>query len=75
MVPIDLIRDLPTEVAENGDIPATVVYTLFADAIVAGSLSASREAFTKLLIAGGLLVVLTFVPTAVRRVGRATVER
>ena len=58
-----------------GIFPATVVYTLFADAIVAGSVSASREAFAKLLIAGGLLVVLTFVPTAVRRRGRASVER
>lgn len=58
-----------------GILPATVVYTLFADAIVAGSLSASRQAFAKLLIAGGLLVVLTFVPTAVRHLGRASVER
>jgi uncharacterized membrane protein YdjX (TVP38/TMEM64 family) len=52
-----------------GILPGTVVYTLFADAIVSGSGAASGAAFARLLIAGGLLVVLTFAPAAARRLG------
>ncbi len=50
-------------------VPGTVIYTLFADAIVTGAGEASRAAFTRLLIAGGLLLLLTFAPTIARRVG------
>lgn len=58
-----------------GIVPGTVVYTLFADAIVTGSGEASRAAFTRLLIAGGLLVLLTFAPALARRLGWIPVER
>jgi uncharacterized membrane protein YdjX (TVP38/TMEM64 family) len=58
-----------------GIVPGTVVYTLFADAIVTGSGEASRAALTRLLIAGGLLVLLTFAPALARRLGWIPVER
>jgi uncharacterized membrane protein YdjX (TVP38/TMEM64 family) len=58
-----------------GIVPGTVVYTLFADAIVTGSGEASRAALTRLLIAGGLLVLLTFAPALARRLGWISVER
>jgi uncharacterized membrane protein YdjX (TVP38/TMEM64 family) len=49
-----------------GILPGTVIYTLFADAIVSGSGTASSGAFARLFIAGGLLALLTFVPAAAR---------
>jgi uncharacterized membrane protein YdjX (TVP38/TMEM64 family) len=52
-----------------GIVPGTVIDTLFADAIVTGTGEASRAAFTRLLVAGGLLVLLTLVPTITRRLG------
>ena len=57
-----------------GIVPGTVVYTLFADAIVTGSGEASRAALTRLLIAGGLLLLLTFAPALARRLGWIPVE-
>lgn len=53
-----------------GILPGTIVYTLFADAILAGSQEASREAFLKVLISGGLLVMLTFFPAVKRRLSQ-----
>jgi uncharacterized membrane protein YdjX (TVP38/TMEM64 family) len=58
-----------------GIVPGTVVYTLFADAMVTGSGEASRAALTRLLIAGGLLLLLTFAPALARRLGWIPVER
>jgi uncharacterized membrane protein YdjX (TVP38/TMEM64 family) len=58
-----------------GIVPGTVVYTLFADAMVTGSGEASRAALTRLLIAGGLLLLLTFAPVLARRLGWIPVER
>jgi uncharacterized membrane protein YdjX (TVP38/TMEM64 family) len=58
-----------------GIVPGTVVYTLFADAIVTGSGEASRAALTRLLITGGLLLLLTFAPALARRLGWIPVER
>jgi uncharacterized membrane protein YdjX (TVP38/TMEM64 family) len=58
-----------------GIVPGTVVYTLFADAVVTGSGEASRAALTRLLIAGGLLLLLTFAPALARRLGWSPVER
>ncbi len=52
-----------------GLVPGTVVYTLFADAVVTGSSEASRAAFTRLLVASGLLLLLTFAPGVARRLG------
>jgi uncharacterized membrane protein YdjX (TVP38/TMEM64 family) len=58
-----------------GIVPGTVVYTLFAAAMVTGSGGASRAALTRLLIAGGLLLLLTFAPALARRLGWIPVER
>ncbi len=55
-----------------GILPGTIVYTMFADAILAGSQGASREAFLKVLITGGLLVMLTFLPAIKRRLARTS---
>ncbi len=58
-----------------GIVPGTGIYTYFADAIVTGSGEASRAAFTRLLVAGGLLLLLTFAPAVARRLGWIPVER
>lgn len=52
-----------------GILPGTLVYTFFADAILAGSRDATRGAYVRVLIAGGLLVLLSFAPTLARRAG------
>lgn len=52
-----------------GLLPGTAVYTYFADALLAGAAGARREAFVRLLVAGGLLVTLSFVPFIARRLG------
>jgi uncharacterized membrane protein YdjX (TVP38/TMEM64 family) len=54
-----------------GILPGTFVYTWFADALVAGSREASREALLQVAIAGGALILLSFVPWIVRRLRRA----
>ena len=50
-----------------GIVPGTVVYTFFADALLQGSQEASRGALVRVLIAGGLLVLLSFLPALLRR--------
>jgi uncharacterized membrane protein YdjX (TVP38/TMEM64 family) len=52
-----------------GIIPGTVVYTYFADALVAGATEARRDAFVRLAIAGALLILLSFLPALARRLG------
>lgn len=58
-----------------GIVPGTVIYTLFADAIVNGSGEAPHAAFMRLLAAGGLLLLLTFAPAVARRLGWIPVVR
>jgi uncharacterized membrane protein YdjX (TVP38/TMEM64 family) len=58
-----------------GIVPGTVIYTFFADAIVTGTAGASRAAFTRLLVAGALLLLVTFAPAAARRLGWSPAER
>jgi uncharacterized membrane protein YdjX (TVP38/TMEM64 family) len=58
-----------------GIAPGTVIYTFFADAIVTGTAGASRAAFTRLLVASGLLLLLTFLPAVARRLGWSPAER
>lgn len=58
-----------------GILPGTVIYTLSADAIVRASGDASGKPFTWLLVAGALLLLLTFVPALGRRFGWLPVER
>lgn len=52
-----------------GIFPGTVVYTMFADALLAGSQEASREALARVLVSGALLILLSFLPTIARRLG------
>ena len=50
-----------------GILPGTAIYTFFADALLQGSQEASRDAFVRLLAAGVLLVLLSFLPTILKR--------
>ena len=50
-----------------GILPGTIVYTMFADALLAGSQEASREAFLRVALSGGLLVLLAFLPTLLKK--------
>lgn len=52
-----------------GIIPGTAIYTYFADALLAGAEGAQEKALLRLGIAGGLLVLLSFVPAIARRFG------
>ena len=52
-----------------GILPGTLVYTFFADALVQGSTDAGQAARTRLWIAGGLLVALSLIPLAARKLG------
>jgi uncharacterized membrane protein YdjX (TVP38/TMEM64 family) len=50
-----------------GILPGTIVYTMFADALLAGSREASREAFLRVALSGGLLLLLSFLPTLLKK--------
>ncbi|MEZ4417910.1 MAG: TVP38/TMEM64 family protein [Gemmatimonadota bacterium] len=50
-----------------GGLPATAIYTFFADALLQGSREASREAWIRALLAGVLLVALGALPPLARR--------
>ena len=50
-----------------GIFPGTVVYTMFADALLQGSQEASRDAWVRVLISGGLLVFLSFLPKIMKK--------
>ena len=52
-----------------GIFPGTLVYTMFADALLAGSQEASRDALLRVLISGALLVLLSFLPVIAKRLG------
>ena len=52
-----------------GIFPGTLVYTMFADALLAGSQEASRDALLRVLLSGALLVLLSFLPVLARRLG------
>ncbi len=52
-----------------GIVPGAAIYTYFADALVAGAAEARSQAFVRLAIAGGLLILLSFAPAAARRLG------
>ena len=45
-----------------GLIPGTLVYTYFADALLAGASGARRDALLRLALAGALLIALSFAP-------------
>ena len=52
-----------------GILPGTAVYTFFADSLLQGSLDASRDALFGVLLAGGLLLLLSFLPAILKRLG------
>lgn len=56
-----------------GILPGTVVYTYFADSLLAGVEGASRRAFVRVAVAGLALVAVSFAPALLRRLrsGRA----
>jgi len=50
-----------------GDLPVTAAYTYFADALLSGIAGARRAAFLHAAVAGGLLILLSFIPNLVAR--------
>jgi uncharacterized membrane protein YdjX (TVP38/TMEM64 family) len=50
-----------------GILPGTIVYTMFADALLQGSQEASRDAFIRALISGALLVFLSLLPAIMKK--------
>lgn len=51
-----------------GLIPGTLVYTYFADALLAGAAGARRDALLRLALAGALLIAVSFAPMLWKRV-------
>jgi uncharacterized membrane protein YdjX (TVP38/TMEM64 family) len=54
-----------------GIIPGTVVYTYFADSLVAGVTGARQRALVHVAIAGALLIAISFVPALTQRLRRS----
>jgi uncharacterized membrane protein YdjX (TVP38/TMEM64 family) len=52
-----------------GIVPGTAVYTYFADALLAGVDGAREAALVRVAVGGGLLVLLSFLPSLAKRVG------
>ena len=52
-----------------GILPGTAVYTFFADSILMGSRDAAHHALGRIVLAGALLVVVSFAPALARRIG------
>ena len=50
-----------------GILPGTAIYTFFADSLLQGSQEASRDAWLRVLVAGLLLVLLSFLPTILKK--------
>lgn len=50
-----------------GILPATVVYSYFADSLLAGAAGARRHAWLNILIASALLLAISYLPSLVRR--------
>lgn len=53
-----------------GDLPVTAAYTYFADALLSGVAGARRTALLHASVAGGALILLSFLPSLVKRVRR-----
>ncbi len=52
-----------------GIVPGTAIYTFFANALLEGSREASTQALGRVLLAGALLVLLSFLPAILKRLG------
>ena len=53
-----------------GIIPGTLVYTYFADSLLAGVEGASRRAFVRVALAAALLLAISFAPSLIIRLRR-----
>ena len=53
-----------------GIIPGTLVYTYFADSLLAGVEGASRRAFVRVALAAALLLAISFAPSLIARLRR-----
>jgi uncharacterized membrane protein YdjX (TVP38/TMEM64 family) len=51
-----------------GDLPVTAAYTYFADSLLSGVAGARRTALLHASVAGGALILLSFLPALVKRV-------
>lgn len=52
-----------------GIVPGSAIYTFFADSLLQGSREATTEAWIRVAFAGGLLVLLSFLPALLKRLG------
>lgn len=55
-----------------GMLPATFIYTYFADALLQGVQGANREALLNLILAGALLILISFLPAIYKKIKGAT---
>ncbi|MEP6992340.1 MAG: TVP38/TMEM64 family protein [bacterium] len=58
-----------------GIIPGTVIYTYFADRLVAGASGAGHAAFMRATLAAALLLAVSLIPALVRRLDRPSSEK
>lgn len=54
-----------------GMIPGTFIYTYFADALLGGVTGSGERAFTNLIIAGTLLILISLVPTIYKKLKKS----
>ncbi|HHT9124334.1 MAG TPA: TVP38/TMEM64 family protein [Candidatus Brocadiia bacterium] len=54
-----------------GMLPATFIYTYFADALLGGVTGSGKKAFTNLIIASFLLILISFIPTIYKRLKKS----
>jgi uncharacterized membrane protein YdjX (TVP38/TMEM64 family) len=57
-----------------GMLPATFIYTYFADALLGGVTGSGKRAFTNLIIASTLLISISFVPTLYKKLKKSKKE-
>ncbi|MFQ5962737.1 MAG: TVP38/TMEM64 family protein [Candidatus Scalinduaceae bacterium] len=54
-----------------GMIPGTFIYTYFADALLDGVTGSGKRAFTNLIVASSLLILISFVPTLYKKLKKS----
>ncbi|HLG29138.1 MAG TPA: hypothetical protein VI387_02910, partial [Candidatus Brocadiales bacterium] len=54
-----------------GMLPATFIYTYFADALLGGVTGSGKKALTNLIIASALLILISFVPTLYKKLKKS----
>ncbi len=58
-----------------GMLPATFIYTYFADALLGGVTGSGKKALTNLIIASSLLILISFVPTLYKKLKKSHGEK